>query len=64
MQTPVYTISQCHMEDLHRAAAVSALRAEARRAAATERSNPVSREFVVRRSIVRRMVGRLVPATA
>jgi hypothetical protein len=58
MQLPAYTISQCHLEDLHRAAAASALRAEARSAAA-ERQRPRSRELVLRRSIVRRMVARL-----
>ena len=59
MQLPAYTLSQCHLEDLHRAAAVSALRAEARRAATAERHRTAGRELVLRRSMVRRMVARL-----
>lgn len=62
MQLPAYTISQCHLEDLHRAAAASAVRAEARRGTA-DHHRPVSRELVLGPTIFRRMVARLVPAT-
>ncbi len=60
MQSPAYSLVQSHLEDMRRAAATSALRAEARRNAVEGLSTrPVTRGLVVRPSIVRRMVGRL-----
>lgn len=50
-------IAQSHIEDLHRAAAARALRAETRRAARSN-AQSVSRELVFQPSRFRRMVAR------
>ncbi len=60
MQTLAYSIAQSHIEDLRRAAAASALRGDARRDAAEGLSpRRISHGFVLRATIVRRMVARL-----
>jgi hypothetical protein len=52
-------MAQSHIEDLHRAAAMNARRAEARRAAAAARaSRRASAELVVRPSMFRRLATR------
>jgi hypothetical protein len=52
-------IAQSHINDLHRAAALSARRSEARRASARTRGTTSPRaEFAVRTSMVRRLAAR------
>lgn len=60
MHTAAHTlIAQSHLNDLHRAAAVSARRAEARRAAANARGTARSQtSFAVRTSMVHRLAAR------
>jgi hypothetical protein len=59
MQSPAYSIAQSHIEDLRRAAAASALRAEARRTAVEGFSTrPARRDIVLSAASLRRMVAR------